>query len=107
MKWFKDNTGRFRQRPHYDVDELEQICEDEITSFLKERYGKVDFPVSTGDLTVMIERAVDDLDSACDLEANVDGLTDFFPKRKPQVKISRQLQNVENRLRTTLTHEYG
>jgi hypothetical protein len=37
------------------------------------------------------------------------GLTDFFPRRKPNVKISARLQQsyLENRLRTTLTHEYG
>ena len=67
------------------------------------------FPVSTADLTVLIEQAVDDLDSACELDDGVDGLTDFFPPRKPKVKIASRVQerHPENRLRTTLTHEYG
>ena len=109
MKWTRDNSGRFRQRPHYLNDELEQICEDAICRFLRERHGKVSFPVSTADLTVLIEQAVDDLDSGCDLEEGIDGLTDFFPRKKPKVKIAARLQDpyLENRLRTTLTHEYG
>jgi len=109
LKWVRDNSGRFRQRPHYLPDELEQICGDAICTFLRERHGKVSFPVSTADLTVLIEKAVDDLDSGCDLEDGVDGLTDFFPRKKPKVKIAARLQQtyLENRLRTTLTHEHG
>jgi len=109
MNWTRDTTGRFRQRPHYLPAELEQICEDAICKFLVERYGKVTFPVSTADLTVLIERDVADLDSYSELDATTDGLTDFFPKKKPKVKIAARLQEprFENRLRTTLTHEYG
>ena len=109
MKWTRDDTGRFRQRPHYLDKELEQICEDAICGFLQDRHGEIRFPVSTADLTVLIEKAVDDLDSGCDLDGGVDGLTDFFPKKRPRVKIAARLQepHFENRLRTTLTHEYG
>ena len=109
MKWTRDTSGRFRQRPHYLNDELEQICEEAICRFLRDRHGKASFPVSTADLTVLIEKAVDDLDSGCDLEEGIDGLTDFFPRKKPRVKIASRLQqrHLENRLRTTLTHEYG
>ena len=109
MKWVRDNSGRFRERPHYRSDELEQLCEDAMSSFLRDRHGRVAFPVNTNDLTVLLERDVDDLDNGCVLEDGVDGLTDFFPRRKPRVKISSRLQapHYENRLRTTLTHEYG
>jgi hypothetical protein len=109
LKWTRDNTGRFRQRPHYRDAELEQICEDALSRFLNARHGKAVFPVTTSDLTVMIEQAVDDLDSYSDLDDNIDGLTDFFPRQKPKVRISSRLQEsyLENRLRTTLTHEYG
>lgn len=109
MKWTRDTSGRFRQRPHYLNDELEQICEDAMVNFLRDRHGKVAFPISTADLTVLIEQAVEDLDSGCELGDGIDGLTDFFPRRKPRVKISSRLQApyLENRLRTTLTHEYG
>lgn len=109
MKWVRDNSGRFLERPHYHPEELEQLCENTINSFLQNRYGHVKYPVSTDDLTVLLEQEVDDLDNGCVLDDGVDGLTDFFPRRKPHVKISRRLQapRYENRLRTTLTHEYG
>lgn len=109
MNWTRDTTGRFHQRPHYLDRELEQICEDSICKFLQDRHGKVIFPVSTADLTVLIERDVADLDSYSELEDGIDGLTDFFPRKKPKVKIAARLQEprFENRLRTTLTHEYG
>lgn len=109
MNWTRDSTGRFRQRPHYLDRELEQICEDSICTFLQDRHGRVTFPVSTADLTVLIERDVADLDSFSELEDGIDGLTDFFPRKKPRVKIASRLQEprFENRLRTTLTHEYG
>ena len=109
MKWTRDTSGRFRQRPHYLNDELEQICEDAVVTFLRDRHSKVAFPITTADLTVMIEQAVDDLDCGCELGEGIDGLTDFFPRRRPRVKIASRLQepHLENRLRTTLTHEYG
>lgn len=109
MKWTRDLTGRFRQRPHYLDAELEEICEESITAFLMAHRGKVEFPVRTEDLTVLIEQNTDDLDSSCELEEGVEGLTDFFPKKRPKVKIASRLQDprYENRLRTTLTHEFG
>jgi hypothetical protein len=109
VKWIPDKTGRFRQRPFYTEDELDRICEDEITSFLRERHGTATFPVSTSDLTVMVEQHVADLDNGCDLPAGQDGYTDFFPRERPKVTIASRLQQdyLENRLRTTLTHEYG
>ena len=46
MKWVRDNSGRFRERPHYHPDELEQLCEDTMTRFLWDRHGRVAFPAS-------------------------------------------------------------
>lgn len=113
VKYVRDMTGRFSQRPHYKPEELDRECESIITAFLREKYGKVIFPVSTDDLTVMIERDVGDFDPYADLSAygsEVEGVTEFYPGSKPHVKISGTLANDdrrENRLRTTLTHEYG
>jgi len=113
VKYVRDTTGRFSQRPHYEPAELDRECEAIITKFLKEKYGKVVFPVTTDDLTVLIERDVDDFDPYADLSIygnEVEGVTEFYPGRKPHVKISGDLANDdrrENRLRTTLTHEYG
>jgi hypothetical protein len=113
VKYIRDNTGRFSQRPHYRPEELDRECEQIISSFLKARHGDATYPVSTEDLTRLIERDTEDLDLYADLSVygpDVEGLTEFQPGTKPRVKISARLAEDErrqNRLRTTLTHEYG
>ena len=82
-----------------------------ILAFLNKRYGKAEFPIETDDLTVFIEEQAD-LDSYADLSAEgegVEGVTEFVSGRRPVVKIADALNasHLENRLRTTLTHEYG
>lgn len=111
MKWVPDRTGRFTQRPHYLPAEIDDECERLVLSFLRKRYGKVEFPIKTDDLTVLIEEKAD-LDSCVDLSGEpgeVEGVTEFVPGKRPLVKISDTLSqaHMENRLRTTLTHEYG
>ena len=113
VKYVRDRTGRFSQRPHFEPEDLDRECENIIHSFLKEHHGEAKFPVSTDDLTRLIERDSDDLDLYADLTAfgpDVEGVTQFRPGQKPLVKISALLASDdrrENRLRTTLTHEYG
>lgn len=113
VKFVPDKTGRFSRRPHYEPRELDRECESIITRFLTDRYGAVNFPVLTEDLTRLIERDAEDLDLYADLTpwgADVEGLTEFQLGRKPRVKISAKLsenERMENRLRTTLCHEYG
>jgi hypothetical protein len=55
VKYVPDRTGRFSQRPHYEPKELDRECENIIAGFLKERHGAAKYPVSTDDLTVLIE----------------------------------------------------
>ena len=113
MKWVNDTTGRFRRRPYYTPEELDNECERMITGFLLKKYGTVRFPLSTDDLSVLVERDTSDLDLFADLSGDgedVEGTTDFFPHKKPAVKISRELsldKDKQLRLRTTLAHEYG
>jgi len=113
MKWVRDNTGRFPQRPYYDALELDSECENLISSFLVEKHGKVEYPVSTNDLTILIEQKTSELDLFADLSNegnNVEGMTVFSHKVPPRVLISNFLStssNHANRLRTTLTHEFG
>lgn len=112
MKMIRDITGRFKQRPHFDPGELDRDCENIVVQFLKQRYGEVKYPISTDDLTALIEKDADDLDHYADLGqygAGVEGITMFQPGDKPKVKIAASLSdgNRENRLRTTLTHEFG
>ena len=111
MKWTRDRTGRFPERPYYSVDELESESEHLITTFLRSRHGHVAFPIATDDLTVLVEQLGGALDLYADLSADnpsVDGYTDFVQGRKPLVRIARRLSahpRYEHRLRTTLTHE--
>ncbi|MBS0155186.1 MAG: ImmA/IrrE family metallo-endopeptidase [Nitrospira sp.] len=113
VKLVPDRTGRFAQRPHYEPEDLDRECEGIINAFLQQSYNVIQFPVSTSDLTRLIERDADDLDPYADLSeygSDVEGLTEFFKGRRPCVKISSRLSEdprLENRLRTTLTHEYG
>jgi len=111
MKWVTDRTGRFAQRPHYLPEELDAECERVILSFLNKKYGKVEFPIKTDDLTIFIEEQAD-LDSYADLSGegdHVEGVTEFLSGKRPVVRIADALNasHLENRLRTTLTHEYG
>ena len=109
----KDKTGRFAERPHYSEDELDTECEQIISGFLRELHGAVNYPVTTDDLTKLIESRAADLDLFADLSGlgeDVEGLTEFRPGEKPRVRISRLLSEDprrENRFRTTLTHEFG
>lgn len=112
MKWIPDRAGRFPQRPYYETEELDSICENTITSFLLERYGEIKYPICTNDLTILLEQHTSDLDLYADLSDighDVEGVTDFVPGRRPSVRISGALQapHLENRLRSTLTHELG
>jgi len=116
MRWVRDGTGRFRWRPFLDAREIDVFCERRIRRFLFDRYGDVAYPITTDDLTRLIEQDVDDLDLFADLStlrddsAVVEGVTTFIPGRRPRVQIGRQLSEdmrQEARLRTTLAHELG
>lgn len=113
MRMIPDPTGRFPERPFYDPAELDLDCEKRINAFLRDVHGKIEFPVVTDDLTKLIERHVRDFDQYADLSLygpGVEGVTEFYPGNKPNVRISDALSNDahrENRLRTTLTHELG
>ncbi|QQO16049.1 ImmA/IrrE family metallo-endopeptidase [Bradyrhizobium diazoefficiens] len=81
-----------------------------VAEHLRSKHGKVEFPISTDDITTLIERDVADLDQYADLTiygTGVEGVTEFARTGKPKVLISNDVHRVENRLRTTLTHEYG
>ncbi len=113
VRMIPDKTGRFARRPFYDERELDSECERLIRDLLLKRRGEVVYPVSTDDLTMLIELHDADLDPYADLSRygqDVEGVTEFFPDRGPHVSISAQISTDEwreNLYRTTLTHEFG
>lgn len=113
VRYIPDPTGRFVERPFWREAELDRECERIITTFLRRLRGQVEFPIETEDLKTLLEEEVEDLDQYADLSGygpDVEGVTIFVPGRKPSVGIAATLSEDdrrENRLRTTLTHEYG
>jgi hypothetical protein len=54
MHWSSDCTGRFVMRPSYDPEELEQLCEYLLTTFLRFCHGHVACPMATADLIALV-----------------------------------------------------
>src|SRR5216684_4210618 len=110
MKMIPDPTGRCPERPHYEIEELEQECERIMESFLMSRYGQYSIPVPTEALVELLERETTEVNLYCDLSAEgeeVHGVTEFFPGQKPNVSIARELSYQhwrEHRKRSTLPH---
>jgi len=112
VAWVPDRSGRFAKRPHYTHPELDRECEAIVGRFLLDRYGRIEYPLSTSDLTVLVENYCSDVDQYADLSAegdDVDGMTEFLPDAAPKVFISERLSDPRrgNRQRTTLAHELG
>jgi transcriptional regulator with XRE-family HTH domain len=82
MKMIPDRTGRFPERPYYEIEELEEECERIMESFLMSRYGQYSIPVPTDAFVEMLDRETAKLNLYCDLSAEgeeVHGVTEFFP----------------------------
>lgn len=109
MKFLRDPLGRPIKRLYFDTEELDERCERIIRDFMDRRSGGFRLPIPTDEIVRMIETEADDLDMYANLPEGQDGFTEFFVDRKPKVQISRRLSDprYENRLRTTLGHEYG
>jgi len=109
MKFLRDPLGRPIKRLYFKTEELDERCERIIRDFMDRRSGGFKLPIPTDEIVRMIEAEADDLDMYANLPEGQDGFTEFFVDRKPRVQISRRLSDprYENRLRTTLGHEYG
>jgi hypothetical protein len=113
VKYVRDRSGRFFERPHYEAKELDILCERILAEFFHSLGRPLTFPVPTDELIRLIERDVSGFDGFADLSrygSDVEGVTEFLPQRKPIVRISSALADDprrENRFRTTLTHEFG
>ena len=113
VQWVPDATRRFRKRPHYEPLEIDRECEALIAAFLLKHRGKVEYPIGTDDLCVLIEQHVAYLDVYSDLSgdgADVEGVTRIEGGKLPTVEITETLATDDrrtNRYRTTLAHELG
>jgi len=113
MKYVRDLTGRFPERPHFEPGELDAICGRAMLDHVDQCGGKLEYPISTDLLQTLIEGHADSLDLYADLSGEgtgVQGVTDFFRGKRPRVRIDAGLANDQNRevrLRTTLAHEFG
>lgn len=109
MKLLRDPLKRPIPRLFFDSEELDTECERIIVDFMERRSGGFRLPVPTDELTRLIEEEVDDLDLYAELPDGVEGITDFYPDRRPTVRIAERLSapRLVHRLRTTLAHEYG
>lgn len=113
VRMVPDPSGRFAERPFFEPGELDRECEAVLGAFLRRRRGEVRYPVDTDDLRTLIEEHAESLDNYADLSGyggGVEGMTRFFPDQAPEVFIAESLAGDPrriNRLRTTLTHEFG
>ena len=113
MKEVPDHSGRFGMRPHFEPRELDRLCERVVREFFIPIYSHVPYPIPTDDLTKLLERDTSDFDPGADLPCygtGVEGVTEFFVRKKPRVRIAAELaydDRRQNRYRTTLTHEYA
>lgn len=110
MIWVKDHTGRFAERPHFEPEELDYECEAIVEQFLRDQNGSVVYPITTTDLVLMLENAVESVDHYADFQDDdLWGQTRFRAGRKPTVGIARQLsenERYENPRRMTIAHEF-
>lgn len=113
MKYVRDQSGRFTERPHFEPEEIDAMCDRAALEHF-ERLGEAPkYPISTDFLTTLIESHAASLDLYADLSEegpNVEGVTDFVRGQRPRVRISAELASDprrEVRLRTTLAHEFG
>ena len=96
---------------YYSHDYLEELCERTVIEFCIESYGQELAPLPTDVLTQLLERDTSVLNLYAALDDGVNGMTTMFGSdRRPRVNIAAELSRQwfrENRLRTTLAHEYA
>jgi hypothetical protein len=102
----------WRIEPHYYLrDYLEELCERTVSEFCTETYGQELAPLPTDVLTQLLERDTSVLNLYATLDDGINGMTTMFgSERLPRVDIAAELSRQwfrENRLRTTLAHEYA
>jgi Zn-dependent peptidase ImmA (M78 family) len=108
-RFIPDRVGGLSWRPYKIEHEIEAECEHLLRSYLNlDPSESLPLPLSTDDLTGLIEAAAERLDLYAEMAADVEGLTEIARDRRPFVHINRLLSAASyrtNRLRSTLAHE--
>ena len=95
----------------YALDYLEALCERTMVEFCTAIYGQELVPVPTDVLTQLLQRDTSVLNLFAPLDSGINGMTTMYgDERRPCVDIASELSRQwfrENRLRTTLAHEYA
>jgi Zn-dependent peptidase ImmA (M78 family) len=109
MKVLRDPLGRPIDRLYFKTEVLDERCERKIADFMESTCGAFSLPIPTAEIIHMIAAEAGELDLYANLPEGLDGYTDYFADRNPNVKISQRLAatRYHNRLRFTLAHEYG
>ena len=107
MKTYRTTTGPFTERPYYTLEEVEQICTDELR-----KVGL--FPHEPEPIRIdrFIEKRFKVVPKYEDLPEGLLGCTGFGPKGVQEMVITRSLAEEnskvsERRINTTLAHESG
>lgn len=112
MKFIRDTTGRFKERPLLESADIEYECEKMIVDCLEKR-NQPEFipPLDTDTLSVLLDLHADTVDLYADLVQRegpgVEGVTEFRKGQSPRILIDKRLseQKSPHRLRSTMAHE--
>lgn len=107
MKTYRTTTGPFTERPYYTLQEVEQICADELR-----KVGLSPQEPEPIRIDRFIEKRFKLVPKYEDLPKGLLGCTEFGPKGVQEIIIQRSLAEEnskvsERRINTTLAHESG
>jgi hypothetical protein len=107
MKTFRDKSGQFSERPHFEPIEIDRICDDELR-----KAGLFPNESSAVRIERLVEKRFGITPEYDDLPEGVLGYTRFGDKGVEAIVISAALDAAtgkvaERRVRTTLAHEAG
>jgi hypothetical protein len=107
MKNFRAQSGPFRERPFYELREIERICEDALR-----RVSLLPSDPSPIRIERFVEKYFRVTPAYEDLDDGVLGFTQFGPTGVQAIVVARALDEdgtkpAERRIRTTLAHEAG
>lgn len=111
-RWFKDNTGRFSERPFYEQHEIESRALSALNAAMEGSKRPLSWPLSDAALVRLVESRTERYDPYANLKdvgVDVDGYTLFSRDGKPSVLINEDLEDERYRCRRrmTIAHELG